>query len=383
MLTSWVLKFYLLNFAKNNQTERAVLGLYLPLKYTRQWLQMLASITMAHFIRTCVVMLIVWIPLNSFAQSSKKSIFQSLTAEEMPKISLELDLTTVIANKKTNTYFPATLVADNGKKYELEVKSRGKYRRKTCEFPPLKLKFKKKNLKAEGLDTLNEIKLILPCFENDRGDELLVKEYIAYKMFESVSNEVCVKVKLIKLTIVDSHTGKKHDVLAMLAEDEEETSARLNAPTVEQYGLPLDSMQINQLAMVIMFEYMIGNTDWDISMIRNVRTLRTTEAGKIVVIPYDFDFSGFVSAPYASPSSDSGLKTVRDRFLYSNGLSQEHLRRATKRLLLARKDFIGLCRHKYLPRNEQQAIIDYIESFFSKAESVQDMPARMQAPPTD
>lgn len=35
MLTSWVLKFYLLNFAKNNQTERAVLGLYLPLKYTR------------------------------------------------------------------------------------------------------------------------------------------------------------------------------------------------------------------------------------------------------------------------------------------------------------------------------------------------------------
>jgi hypothetical protein len=338
---------------------------------------------MAHFIRTCVVMFLVWIPLNSFAQSSKKSIFQSLTAEEMPKISLELDLTTVIANKKTNTYFPATLVANDGKKYELEVKSRGKYRRKTCEFPPLKLKFKKKALKAEGLDTLNEIKLILPCFESDRGDELLVKEYIAYKMFESVSGDICVKVKLIKLTITDTHTGKKHNVLAMLAEDEEETSARLKAPTVEQYGLPLDSMLINQLALVIMFEYMIGNTDWDVSMIRNVRTLRATETGKIVVIPYDFDFSGFVSAPYASPSSDSGLKTVRDRFLYSNGLSQEHLRRATKRLLAARKDFIALCRHKYLPRNEQQVVIDYIESFFTKAESVQDMPARMQAPPTD
>ena len=344
---------------------------------------MLASKLMAHLIRTYTVLLIVLIlPLNTFAQTAKTSIFQSLTADEMPKLSLELDFTTVTANKKTNNYYPATLTTGSGKKYDLEVKSRGKYRRKTCVFPPLKLKFKKKSLKADGLDTLNEIKLILPCFETDQGDELVVKEYLIYKMFESLT-DAAVKVKLIKLAITDTHTGKKHNVYAMLAEDEEETTARLKGQAVEQYGLPTDSMQINQLALVIMFEYMVGNTDWDISMIRNVRTIRAPETGKIVVIPYDFDFSGFVSAPYASPSSDSGLKSVRDRFLYSNGLSQEHLRRATKRLLASRKDFIAICRNKYLSRSEQQIVIDYIESFFNKAESLQDMPTTMRVSPAE
>lgn len=338
---------------------------------------------MANFIRSCMVLFMLLIAQAHIkAQTPKTSIFQSLTADELPKITLEMDFTTVKANKKTNTYFPASLTTGNGKKWELEVKSRGKYRRKTCEFPPLKLKFKKKMLKSEGLDTLNEVKLILPCFDSDMGSDLVVKEYLIYKMFESLT-QACVKVKLIKLTLMDTHTGKKYEAMAMLAEDEEETNARLKGQIVEQYGLPLDSLQMNQLALVVMFEYMIGNTDWDISMIRNVRTIRATESGKIVIIPYDFDFSGFVSAPYASPSSDTGLKSVRDRFMYANGVDQENLRKATKRLLAARKDFIAICRSKHLTRNDQDTLINYIESFFVKAESAQDMPTTMRAPPTD
>ncbi len=338
---------------------------------------------MATQLRTCLLLIAFALLLAAnTALTAQKSIFQVLSAEEMPKITLELDLTTVKANKKTNNYYPANLITANEKRYEIEVKPRGKYRRKTCFYPPLKLKFKKKVLKADGLDTLNDIKLVLPCLEDDRGDDLIVKEYLAYKMFEQVT-DACVKVKLIKLTIIDTHTGKKKTVIAMLAEDEEETNKRMKGQIVEQYGLPLDSMLINQFATVVMFEYMIGNTDWDVSMIRNVRTIRAPETGKVVVIPYDFDFSGLVSAPYASPSSDSGLKTVRDRFLYANGLSPEQLRRGTQRLLSARKEFIAICRNKYLPREEQDNLIGYLESFFARAESNKDMPTTLIAPPAD
>ncbi len=338
---------------------------------------------MVSHLRTCLLLFaFALLPIATYAQLVKTTIFQVLSADEMPKITLELDLTTVTAQKKTNNYFPASLTTANGKRYEIEVKPRGKYRRKTCIFPPLKLKFKKKVLKAEDLDTLNDIKLVLPCLEDDRGDDLIVKEYLAYKMFEHIT-EACVKVKLIKLTIVDTHTGKKKTVMAMLAEDEEETTKRMKGQVIEQYGLPLDSMLINQLATVVMFEYMIGNTDWDVSMIRNVRTIRAPETGKVVVIPYDFDFSGLVSAPYSSPSSDSGLKTVRDRFLYANGLTPEQLRRGTQRLLAARKEFITICRNKYLPREEQDNVIAYLESFFARAESTKDMPTTLIAPPAD
>jgi hypothetical protein len=313
------------------------------------------------------------------AQDAKTSVFQSLTVKEGAKITLEMDLTALMGNKKTSTYFPAKLTADDGKVWEIEVKARGKYRRKVCQLPPIKLKFKKKSLIAGGLDTLNEIKLVLPCFESSDGDELIVKEYLTYRMFELLT-DACVKARLIKLTITDTHIGKKHNVFAILLEDEEETCKRLKGTVSEAYGMPTDSLLTNQAALVSMFEYMIGNTDWDVSMIRNVRTIKSPDSGKIILIPYDFDFSGLVSAPYASPSSESGLRNVRERFLVTNGLPQEALRRSTQRLKGMRKEIEGLCRSKYLSREGAADMTSYLESFFQKAETVQDMPITMAAP---
>ncbi len=150
---------------------------------------------------------------------------------------------------------------------------------------------------------------------------------------------------------------------------------------VEQYGLPTDSLLINQACLVSMFEYMIGNTDWDLSMIRNVKTIRAPDSGKIILIPYDFDFSGLVSAPYASPSSETGLRSVRERFLFSNGLPPEALKRATQRLRGLRKEMLAICRSKYLSKEASDQMVMYLDSFFTKAESVQDnMPATMAAP---
>lgn len=314
------------------------------------------------------------------AQDAKNSVFQYLTSKEGVKIGLEMDLTTMMANKKSAAYAPAKLTDESGKIWDVEVKMRGKYRRKVCEMPPLKIKFKKKSLTTAGLDTLNEMKLVLPCLENEMGDELIVKEYLAYKMFE-LTTDACVRARLIKLTLTDQHVGKKHVVFAILLEDEEEICKRLRGVSVEQYGLPTDSLLINQACLVSMFEYMIGNTDWDLSMIRNVKTIKAPDSGKIILIPYDFDFSGLVSAPYASPSSESGLRNVRERFLISNGLPPEALKRATQRLRGLRREMTAICRSRYLSKDASNQMITYLDSFFNKAETVQDnMPATMPAP---
>jgi hypothetical protein len=318
----------------------------------------------------------------ALAQNAISSVFQSLTGKEGTKIAIEMDLTALIGNKKTVAYSPAKLTGEDGKIWEIEVRPRGKYRRKICQLPPLKLKFKKKSLTAAGLDTLNEMKLVLPCFEDEHGDELIIKEYLAYRMFELMT-DACVKARLIKLSLTDTHIGKKHTVFAILLEDEEEICKRLKGIPSETYGIPADSLLTNQAALVSMFEYMVGNTDWDLSMIRNVRTIRSPESGKIILIPYDFDFSGLVSAPYATPSSESGLRNVRERFLISNGLPPESLRRATQRMKGYKKDILALCRSKYLSREGTQDMTAYLESFFLKAESVHDMPSTMKAPATE
>lgn len=329
-------------------------------------------------------LLLLLLPLIAMSQTEvdKKSVFEYLTKAEATKIALETDLTTILENRKKDVYYPATLTTDDGKTFKVEVKMRGKYRRKMADIPPLKIKFKKKDLTTAGLDTLNEIKLTLPAYDSDLGEQLLLKEYVAYRMFEHLTS-ASVRARLVRLTINDTHVEKSRKMYAIMIEDEEETAVRLKGEEVEQYGISPDSLIMNQAALVSVFQYMIGNTDWDISMVRNVRLIKSPESGKILVIPFDFDFAGMVAAPYASPSSESGLKTVRDRFMMANGIKTEHLKRALKIVQSAKNDLYKISSSKYIPRATSDEITSYLETFFQQIESSDEVPKLYKMPEAD
>jgi hypothetical protein len=311
------------------------------------------------------------------------TIMEAIGQNEGERVTIEMDLTTIMAQRNNDTYFPAAVMTDNGLTFKAEVRPRGKYRRKNAVYPPLKLKFKKKELIAAGMDTLNEIKLVLPAFDNALGDELVIREYLAYKMFEKLS-PVHVKARLIRLTIKDTHVEKsKKTMFAILVEDAEETAARYNGVEVEEYGISPDSLAANQAALMVMFEYMIGNTDWDISMMRNVRLIRTQTGGKVLALPYDFDFSGLVSAPYASPSSDTGLKTVRDRFLMANGIKPDALKRAVMNLRKNRQATYDICRNRFASRETSDDMMLFLDTFFNQIGENDEVPQMLKMDDAD
>ena len=322
-------------------------------------------------------------PGKSLGQSpvTPKTFFEHITTEEAVEITLEADLTTLMANRRTTDYQPAVLTLANGKSYQVKVLPKGKFRRKIAEVPPLKIKLPKKALQAEGLlDSLNELKLVLPCFDTRQGDDLIVKEYLIYQMFERLTS-ACVRARLVKVNLRDNHVPQfSKQMYGLLVEDNEETAARLKGLELEQFGMPADSLVLHQAALVALFEYMIGNTDWDISMIRNIRLIRSADQDKILVVPYDFDFSGLVGAPYASPASESGLKTVLDRYLMANGIPKESLRQATQILKSAKKDFYDLCYSKHLSRDETKSMHRYLDTFFDNIDKNSDVPVRMNVP---
>src|SRR2546422_8023585 len=57
---------------------------------------------------------------------------------------------------------------------------------------------------------------------------------------------------------------------------------------------------------------MIGNTDFAFTALHNI-VLISDSAGVVYPVPYDFDWSGVISAPYARPDSRLGIATVRIR----------------------------------------------------------------------
>ena len=54
--------------------------------------------------------------------------------------------------------------------------------------------------------------------------------------------------------------------------------------------------------VLCLFEYMISNTDWNVSLLHNIKLIRKKDTKEIIVVPYDFDYSGLVNADYAVPN---------------------------------------------------------------------------------
>jgi hypothetical protein len=52
------------------------------------------------------------------------------------------------------------------------------------------------------------------------------------------------------------------------------------------------------------------------------------DGGSLLPVPYDFDMSGLVSAPYASPNPRFGLRNVRQRLYRGRCVNNEHLDRS-------------------------------------------------------
>jgi hypothetical protein len=58
---------------------------------------------------------------------------------------------------------------------------------------------------------------------------------------------------------------------------------------------------------------MIGNTDWSIQYLQNIKLLAKDASSLPVAIPYDFDHAGIVEAPYAKPAEELHLRSTRER----------------------------------------------------------------------
>ncbi len=306
-------------------------------------------------------------PVFGQQSATKATIFEKLTETENAGMTLAVNMTEMLSNRKTAKYFPAMLITSGGEKYKVKLRVRGRFRRMKCGMPPFKIEFQKSALTAVGLDTLDDIKVTIPCLEQANGNELVVKEYLAYRMFEHLTPQ-SVRARLVKMTLKDTGPDKKEDMewTCIFVEDDDEVARRLSSTVIDHFGLPADTLEPQQYALAAMFQYFVGNTDWDYAMHRNVHVVQPKVGGKALAVPYDFDFSGFVSAPYASPSVESGLKSVRGRWLMAEGLKEPDLRAALKRLQDNREALLTICRSKYLSKSSIKNITEFLTDFYDE-----------------
>ncbi len=306
----------------------------------------------------------------------KKTIFDKLVRQgDVLDITITTDLKSLIEERRTEDFLDAKLIYQdqNGNEVikDMEVQPRGKFRRRVCDFPPVKLKFPKKKLEAAGLNReFNDLKLVTHCVDDKGiGNEYLLREYLAYQLYSELTPN-SYRVQLVKITYEDSE-GKMGKIrrYGFIIEDTDEMAARVGGLEFEQMNVSIDSISAKDESIMALFQYMIGNADFNMVMLRNVKLVKPENGGKSIPVPYDFDFSGLVNTSYAIPQGDIGLTSIRDRLYLGNPVDQETMR-GTLGYFLAKKSFLldKVDNFTLLSRDARLDITNYLKTFFENVE---------------
>ncbi|MFK7981097.1 MAG: hypothetical protein AB8G86_14010 [Saprospiraceae bacterium] len=267
-----------------------------------------------------------------FAQEARvidvgPTLFKSFQRPAILKLTLTTATKQLVSKKFKEEWQPITLNYQDASgtdiEWEAKVRTRGNIRKQVCFYPPLKLKFKKKWLVENGLDSnFNDLKLVVGCKKGDFYGKLVLKEYLVYKLYEALTG-ISFRTQLAEIDFIDTENKwKPLTTYAFFIENQDEMATRLNAKCAKPKRLRSKYMYADQLDKMALFEYMIGNTDWSAVGSHNVRLIKCKDYPLPLPIAYDFDYAGLVDAPYA---------------VHGKGIDLEHV---TERL------FLGMCREE-------------------------------------
>jgi hypothetical protein len=211
-------------------------------------------------------------------------------------------------------YYPATLSyqgGDSAISTQIKIKTRGHFRRDkaNCSYPPLLLTFSDSASNPGSIFPSNaSLKLVMPC----KGDKFIVHEWLVYKLYNIVTDK-SFRARLVRVTLEDEdHKKMPSTFYGMLLEDEKQVAKRNNSISVKKKIKPYQTMSEPFLRMAV-FEYLIGNTDWSVEYMQNIKFIAADSAATPVAVPYDFDLSGIVNSPYALPAPELKMLSVRER----------------------------------------------------------------------
>jgi hypothetical protein len=243
-----------------------------------------------------------------------------LFADERPiALTLAGDFKAINKDRNPNSRkrFPAqlTMTREDGRTDVITVQlgARGHVRRmkQTCDFVPLRLEFAKDGVKETLFEGQDALKLVVQCRNAGDFEEYLLREYLAYRIL-NVLTPHGLRARLTKVTYLDAAGKSAGTRYGMLLEDDGDVAKRMLGRTVELPRVQFKDLDATSLATMMIFEYMIGGTDFSIYALHNVVLVQMPDR-TLHPVPYDFDMTGLVFPPYAIPDRQFPIKSVKER----------------------------------------------------------------------
>jgi hypothetical protein len=275
-------------------------------------------------------------------------------------------------NPESTKRFPGTLsIAGLAKELPVQLGSRGHLRlnTRTCDFVPIRVEFPKEGLEGTPFDGQTTLKLGTHCQNEKEFDQYVLREYLTYRLSNLVTPR-SFRARLARATYVDAKSKKTistHN--ALFLEHDNDVARRLGGRDVTLPRIEFKDVDPDALTTMMLLNYMIGNTDYSIYALHNVKIVQDKKR-TLVTVPYDNDMSGMVHPPYAIPDPRLHIRSVTDRLYRGPCRTVEEFNASAELFRAHKADMVKEIESmKDLGSSHKSEMKDYLESFFRTIET--------------
>ena len=298
-------------------------------------------------------------------------------------ITINAPFPSLLKRRPNEEYLPGTLAyadADgNDVMLDIGIRTRGNFRRqkRICPFPPLRVNLDKAQTKGTLFHKQNKLKLVAHCRDNSaRYEQGVIKEYLAYRILNTLT-DISYRARLVRVTYIDTENKHKERVqYAFFIEHKNRLSKRIGLPKIVTPKIKTAQLEGAYSDLTSLFQYFIGNTDF--SPIAGAKgedcchnsTLLGNEGEPIYAIPYDFDMSGLVDAPYADPNPQFKITRVTQRLYRGRCAHIGNIDNSVRMFQEKREEiFAMIANQPELEPKWRKAVTKFVEGFYKVIDS--------------
>lgn len=276
---------------------------------------------------------------------------------------------------KTAEYAPGSLSYDgpNGAvSIETTYRPRGNFRldKQTCSRAQLWLDLKKKQTSGTEFANQHKLKMVVQCRNSKSYTEYLRKEYLAYRML-NVLTDISYRVRWVNVIYQDLNGKTLWENPAFFIEHKKRLADRQNLLTVDDSQVSRSRLDPEQATMAALFNYFVGNADFSLtgsnvgSCCHNAKLFQQDEDATYLPVVYDFDSSGLVSAPYASPPDKLKLRSVRERLYRGYCVEEDVFEVVLNNFRDQREALLAIANEpQMLSKRTAKRAVSYLEDFY-------------------
>jgi hypothetical protein len=300
-------------------------------------------------------------------------------SHETLHVTLTAPLTTLVSDRSAEEELQGTIShqgpGGENVTFDIKIRARGHSRHRICDLPPLWLNFKKSEVKDTLFEKQDKLKLAVHCRDSERYEQSLLREYLAYRIL-NLATPLSFQVRLLRVTWVDTEGEREQQVrYAFLLEHKNRLGKRIDRKDLKIEETSVAALDPEHLNLTSVFQFLIGNTDFspiakpEYNECCHNYVLFSNDKDLLVAIPYDFDQSGLVSAPYAVPGHQFDIRTVRQRVYRGRCENNDHVDDSIERFQAVRNNIFALIETQDgLTRKVRDILAEYVQQFYDIAD---------------